>query len=177
MYIHEFAIGMGPVIYRRQGAETKYTVRLIPIGGFNRFAGEEGKDRDEDVVVPHNRLITSQSPGRRAMIMAAGPAANLLIAAIAFMAVFSFVGLNTPTTTISEVMAGYPAESAGLLAGDIVTAIGGVKTPTWQDMTKAVQPRADQPTEVSFQRGYESIVTLTFNVNGVGVIGVRCPSW
>ncbi len=178
VYIHEFAIGMGPVIYRRQGAETKYTVRLIPIGGFNRFAGEEGKDRDEDVVVPHNRLITSQSPGRRAMIMAAGPAANLLIAAIAFMAVFSFVGLNTPTTTISEVMAGYPAESAGLLAGDIVTAIGGVKTPTWQDMTKAVQPRADQPTEVSFQRGYESIVvTLTpLNVNGVGVIGVR-PSF
>jgi len=178
VYIHEFAIGMGPVIYSKQGRETKYTVRLIPIGGFNRFAGEEGKDRDEDLDIPRSRLMNTQSPGRKAMIVAAGPIANLLIASLAFMAVFSFVGLNRPTTTISEVMAGYPAESAGLLAGDKVVSVAGVGTPTWEDMTAAVQPRASEPTEIVIRRGYEDIaVTLTpLDVNGVGVIGVR-PSF
>ena len=175
VYVHEFAIGMGPVIFQRQGAETKYTVRLIPIGGFTRFAGEEGKDRDEDLDIPRDRLLNAQSPGRKARIVAAGPLANLLIAALAFFAVFSFVGLNRPTTTLAEIMAGYPAEQAGLRAGDTVLSVAGASTPTWEDMTAAVQPRATVPTPIVVRRGYEDItVNVTpLDVNGVGVIGVR----
>ncbi len=175
VYVHEFAIGMGPIIFQRKGAETKYSLRLIPVGGFTRFAGEEGKDRDEDANIPRHRLLNAQSPGTRAWIVFAGPLANLLIAALAFFVVFSFVGLNRPTTTLAEVMAGYPAEKAGLRAGDSVISVAGTTTPTWEDMTAAVQPRASQPTTIVVQRGYETLTyTVTpLDVNGVGVIGVR----
>jgi regulator of sigma E protease len=178
IYIHEFAIGMGPVIFSKQGRETKYSLRLIPIGGYNRFAGEEGKDREEDVQVPRERLISTQSPGRKAMVVAAGPIANLLIASIAFMAVFSFVGINRPTNAISEVMPGYPAASVGIQTGDVILSVAGKPTATWEEMTAAIQPRAAQPTEIVIRRGDEDI---TFNVtpidvSGVGVIGVR-PSF
>ncbi|MGE5578667.1 MAG: M50 family metallopeptidase [Bacillota bacterium] len=178
IYVHEFAIGMGPVIFSKQGKETRYTLRLIPIGGYNRFAGEEGKDREEDVKVPRERLISTQRPGRKAMVVAAGPVANLLIASIAFMAVFSFVGINRPTNVVSEVMAGYPAANAGIQSGDQIVAVAGTPTPTWEEMTASVQPRAAQPTEIVVRRGYEDLTfTVTpLDVNGVGVIGVR-PSF
>lgn len=175
VYVHEFAVGMGPVIFSRQAAETRYTLRLIPVGGFTRFAGEEGKDRDEDVDIPQHRLLNAQSPGRKAMIVAFGPIANLLIASLAFMAVFSVVGLNRPTTTISEVMPGYPAESVGILAGDVIVSVAGVATPSWEEMTATVQPRASKATEIVVRRKHEDLkFTVTpLNVNGVGVIGVR----
>jgi regulator of sigma E protease len=175
VYVHEFAVGMGPVVLSRQGKETKYSLRLIPIGGFTKFAGEEGKDREEDAAVPRERLLAMQSPGRRAWIVAAGPLANLLIASLAFFAVFSFVGLNRPTTTLAEVMAGYPAEKSGLRPGDIVLSVGGVSTSTWEDMTGAVQPKAGQSLTVVVLRGDAtvSIPVTPIDVGGVGVIGVR----
>lgn len=178
IYIHEFAIGMGPVIFSKQGKETRYTIRLIPIGGYNRFAGEEGKDREEDVHVPRERLISTQPPGRKAMVVAAGPAANMLIAAVAFMAVFSFVGISRPTNVISEVMAGYPAASAGIQTGDTIVSVAGTPTPTWETMTAAIKPRASQPTEIVVRRGSEDITfeITPLDVNGSGVIGVR-PSF
>lgn len=175
VYVHEFAIGMGPVVFTRQGEETKYSLRLIPIGGFTKFAGEEGRDREEDADIPAYRLLNAQSPGRRAWIVVAGPLANLLIASLAFFAVFSLVGLHRPTTTLSEVMAGYPAEKAGLRPGDTVLSVGGISTPTWDDMTAAVQPRAGQSLVIVAQRGAEtvSVPVMPIDMNGVGVIGVR----
>lgn len=178
VYVHEFAVGMGPVLLSKQSGETRYSLRLIPIGGFTRFAGEDSLAKDEDSGIPRERLLSAQSPGRRAFIVFAGPLANLLIASVAFFAVFSFVGLNQPTTTLSEVMAGYPAEKAGIRPGDTVLSVGGIATPTWEDMTAAVQPRAGQLTIIEVRRGAETLqFTVTpIDVNGVGVIGVR-PSF
>ena len=41
VYIHEFSIGFGPKIFSKQSDETKFSWRIIPLGGFVRFAGEE----------------------------------------------------------------------------------------------------------------------------------------
>lgn len=175
VYVHEFAIGMGPTLFSRQGEETKYSLRLIPVGGFTKFAGEEGPDRDEDAAIPKDRLLNAQSAGRRAWIVFAGPLANLLIASLAFFAVFSFVGLNRPTNALGEVMAGYPAEKAGLLPGDVVVSVDGVPTPTWEAMTQAIKPKVGQLLTIVVSRGNEEIpVSLTpIDVSGVGVIGIR----
>ncbi len=175
VYIHEFAIGFGPVIYSRMKDETRYTIRAIPVGGFNRFAGEEGPDRDEDLDIPKERLIGNLSPGRRAFVIVAGPVFNLLVAALAFFLVFSFVGIQTPTTRIIEVLPAYPAESAGMRAGDIVTAIAGSPVRTWEDLAMLVQGRAGQPTEITVQRNGEvlELSLVPIEMDGVGVIGVR----
>jgi regulator of sigma E protease len=175
VYVHEFALGMGPVIFSRQGKETRYSLRLIPVGGFTKFAGEEGTDRDEDALIPRGRLLLAQSPGTKAWIVFAGPMANLLIASLAFFIVFSFVGIGKPATTLSEVLAGYPAENAGIKAGDKVVSVAGIATSTWQDMSAVVQSRAGMQTEVVLQRGDETVtVNVTpIAVGGVGVIGVR----
>lgn len=175
VYIHEFAVGFGPVLYSKQKEETRYTLRLIPVGGFTRFAGEEGPNREEDKAIPKERILSSLSPGRRAFVIAAGPIFNLLVASLAFFLVFSFVGINTPTTRILEVMPGYPAETAGLRAGDVIQSVGGTPVDTWDEMVAIIQTRAGQTTEVGVERDGEPVlVNMTpIEMNGVGVIGVR----
>ena len=45
--VHRFAIGFGPVVFKKQGKETEYTIRLIPFGGFVQMEGEEEVSNDE----------------------------------------------------------------------------------------------------------------------------------
>ena len=45
--VHEFSIGMGPLLFKKQGKETLYTVRLLPIGGYVKLEGEDENSEDE----------------------------------------------------------------------------------------------------------------------------------
>ncbi|MGI6662986.1 MAG: RIP metalloprotease RseP [Bacillota bacterium] len=178
VYIHEFAIGMGPVLFSWQGGETKYTIRMIPLGGFNRFAGEDARDKEDDEGLPLNRLLSSLSPGKRAGIIFAGPLANLLIAAFAFFIVFSIVGIYMPTTTIAEVMPGYPADFAGIRPGDKVLAINETPIQSWEDLTSAIRPSSGQTISLTLERDEKQIEVpmVPIEMGGAGVIGIRPTS-
>ncbi len=175
VYIHEFSVGFGPKLFSKQSAETQFSFRIIPLGGFVRFAGEEGENEELDVDIPHERLLYSLAPGKRSLIMVAGPLMNLLVAALAFSLVFSFVGFGIPTTEISEVMVGYPAHESGLLAGDKVIQVEDVPVAEWEDMVRTVQDRAGIPTRITVERNGQVLTfTLTpVEVSGTGVIGIR----
>ena len=56
VYVYEFAIGMGPKLWSKQGKETEYTIRAIPIGGFCMMAGEDVEDDDLKKVPKDKRL-------------------------------------------------------------------------------------------------------------------------
>ena len=64
--VEEFSLGMGPSVLYKQGKETKYSLRLFPIGGYVRMLGEEEKSSDP-------RSFTNLTPPRRLSIVAAGP--------------------------------------------------------------------------------------------------------
>jgi len=175
VYIHEFSIGFGPKLLFRDSGETEFSVRMIPLGGFVRFAGEDGGKDGEDAQIPRERLLYSLTPGKRSLILFAGPLMNLLVAALAFFLVFSFVGLGRPSTEFGEVIPGYPAHESGMLPGDRVLRVEGIQVVEWQDMVDIIQPRAGMPTEITVEREGQE---LTFTVvpvesDGVGVIGVR----
>lgn len=61
VYVYEYSIGMGSKIWSKKpkNSETEYCLRLIPIGGFVRLAGEEGEDGDDEV--PENRKLYKKS--------------------------------------------------------------------------------------------------------------------
>lgn len=84
VYIHEFSVGFGPKLFSRKGDETEVSLRLVPLGGYVRFAGEEGIEPDEDIDIPEERLLTSLPPAKRALVMLAGPLMNLVVAMVAF---------------------------------------------------------------------------------------------
>lgn len=75
--VNEFAIGFGPTIWRKQGKETKYALRLVPLGGFISMEGED--ERSEDT-----RSFSKASIPRRMAIVLAGPLVNIVFSIVVY---------------------------------------------------------------------------------------------
>ena len=98
--VNEFAIGMGPAIFKKQKGETLYAVRLFPIGGFCAMEGED-EDSEDD------RAFNNKPAWQRALVLTAGSFMNLLTAVV-LMIVIAFV-VGQATTTVNEVLDDSPA--------------------------------------------------------------------
>ena len=75
--VNEFAIGFGPVIWKKQGKETKYELRLIPLGGFVNMEGEEERSDKEG-------SFSKASILRRIAILLAGGLVNIIFGLIIY---------------------------------------------------------------------------------------------
>lgn len=82
--VKEFAIGFGPTIWRKQGKETKYALRLIPLGGFVNMEGEEERSEEEG-------SFSKASIPKRIAIVAAGGAVNIIFAIITYTILMTVV--------------------------------------------------------------------------------------
>ena len=91
--VDEFAIGMGPAIWKKQKGETLYTVRCLPIGGFCAMAGE-------DEAIDDPRAFTSQPAWKRFLILCAGAFMNFVFGLLLLLLVFAQAkSFSTPTLT------------------------------------------------------------------------------
>lgn len=76
--VKEFAIGFGPTIWKKQGKETKYDLRLIPLGGFVSLEGEEERSNKDG-------SFSKSSIPKRIAIVAAGGLVNIIFAIITYI--------------------------------------------------------------------------------------------
>ncbi|HEX7435789.1 MAG TPA: RIP metalloprotease RseP [Caldimonas sp.] len=111
-----FSVGFGRVLWRRQATpdSTEFVVCTLPLGGYVRMLDER-----EGPVAPAelNRAFNRKSLSRRAAIVAAGPAANLLLAVVLYAAAH-WIGIEEPKAVLGPPAAASLAERAGLHAGD-----------------------------------------------------------
>ena len=91
--VKEFAIGFGPTIWKKQGKETKYALRLIPLGGFVSMEGEEERSDEEG-------SFSKASIPKRIAIIAAGGLVNIIFAIITYTILIA-VMTGSLTTAIS----------------------------------------------------------------------------
>ena len=112
----EFSVGMGPRIFSVKGKETRYSLKLLPLGGSCAMYGE---DEDEDAPGSFN---SAPLLGRIATI-AAGPVFNFILAFLVAIFIVANVGVDKPV--ISGFVSGLPAESSGLMVGDEIEKING----------------------------------------------------
>jgi len=123
--VNEFALGMGPKIFGFTRGETKYSLRVIPFGGYCALEGE-----DDDSEDPHS---FGNKPARiRALVLFSGSLMNVLLAIVLLSMVIFSVGL--PTRVISSVGEETPAFSDGLRAGDELLSINGMAVEGWDDI-------------------------------------------
>lgn len=85
--VNEFAIGFGPVIWKKQGKQTKYVIRLIPLGGFVSMEGEEERSEEEG-------SFSEAKIWKRILIVMAGGMVNIIFALVTYCILMTFMTGN-----------------------------------------------------------------------------------
>lgn len=124
--VNEFAICMGPTLWKRTKGETTYSLRAIPIGGFCAMEGE-----DENLDNP--RAFTSVKWWRRLVILAAGSIMNFLAGFLLLICILSS-GQTFADATVQSFFDGGQLESQGLQAGDRLYKIDGERVYIYDDV-------------------------------------------
>lgn len=157
MRVDEFSIGFGPKIWSRQKGETVYSVRSIPLGGFNRIAGME-KDMDEDA---GDRAYWARPVWARMIVILAGSIMNFILPFLIFAGIFFFNGIQTPINepVLGQVMEGQAASQAGLKMGDKIISINGESVDSWTNFVEKVQGEDGKVLSVEFIRDNETMTT------------------
>lgn len=132
VYIYEFSIGMGPVIYSKRGKKDGilYNIRALPIGGFVSMAGEVYED---DKTVPKERCLCNKPIWQRIIVMAAGVMNNFLMALVLIFVIALIWGSKSLTPKVASVIDGYPMAEAGIVKDDVIVSINGHKVNTWDE--------------------------------------------
>jgi len=91
MRVDEFAIGFGPKIYSRKYGETEYSLRAIPLGGFNDIAGMDPEDNDAG-----DRGYCRKPIPSRMLVILAGAGMNFILPIVLFFGIFAFNGISSP---------------------------------------------------------------------------------
>ncbi len=175
----KFSIGFGPRVFGFTRGETEYRISWIPLGGYVKMAGE----------LPHEELgpeeaargFLAQPPWKRALIVIAGPAFNLLFPILAYF--FVFVGAHQEISSrIGAVEPGMPAAHAKLEPGDVIVELNGKSVRTFDEVREALTGVHDRAVPIAVQRGDELVrteitPTRTVEVNPIarltrGMIGI-----
>ncbi len=184
VHVEAFSIGFGRAIARwtdRRG--TVWKLAWLPLGGYVKLHGQE---RPEDVSpevragwLP-GRTFHEKSVGSRAIVVAAGPAANFLLAAVLFALLFGTVGRPVSVPVVGEVVADGPAATAGLRSGDRIEAIDGVAVGRFEDIQRIVSANPDQNLSLLILRDGRgetvAVQTGSRDAGGgrrVGLLGIR----
>ena len=131
--VEEFSLGFGPQLFAKKIGDTKYSLSLIPLGGYVKMAGDtlsECKGNSDEYF--------SKSPGVRFQIIFCGPLLNYILGFLFFWIIL-FVGYPTLTTKVGGLIDGYGAKVAGIQVADKIIAINGKKVDTWEAMQKQIQ--------------------------------------
>ena len=176
-----FSVGFGPVLLQKQRRGVQFALRAIPLGGFVSFP-----DDDEDSSIPSDDpdLLTNRPLPQRALVIAAGVIANLLLAWAVLMAQGAFVGIPagfsaTPGVVVSGVQQGQAAAASGLKAGDRILAVdgrdlGGGQSAVSQ-LVELVKGAPDQTLRLQAERQGQALeLQLTpADLSGIGRIGAQ----
>lgn len=167
MHVEEFAIGFGPKLYQQREGETLYTLRAIPLGGFNRIAGMDPEDEEnpegEDStsepkpVIEKSRLFNNRPIPARMLVILAGALMNFLLPIFLFTGVFCVKGMDMPLTdpVIGQAIPFMAADNAGIKAGDKILTINNQPIAKWSDVQAVLKKNGMNEATVVVNRAGE----------------------
>ncbi len=152
--VNEFAICMGPVLWKKTVGETTYSLRCIPIGGFCAMEGE-------DVRSENPRAFTSARWWKRFLILVAGAAMNYLLGLVIVTILFSPAkGFYVPT--IDSFFPDSPMQAAGLMEGDTFYSIDGERVYVYQDVSMLLERNTTGQAELVVERDGKKVKLSAF---------------
>jgi regulator of sigma E protease len=189
VYTPRFSLGWGkPLLkWRRKGAETEYVISMLPIGGYVRMASrndetaamleggnevvKEGAeldlDWDPEAMMPHgpkpvpaNRWFESKPTYARVVILLAGVTMNAVLTIFVATGIFAVYGRRDAPTVIDTLVAGKPAEKAGLQRGDSVISVDGVPVKSWSELVAKVSADTGRAARFELARGVQRLTIV-----------------
>lgn len=129
--VNEFAIGFGPTILQKQGKETKYALRLIPLGGFCNMEGEEERSDEKG-------SFSQASIPKRIAIVLAGATVNIIFGLVVYFILMSCTG-NYVTNVVDSTIEGYIANQIELKKDDKIIQINDQKINNKYDLDNIME--------------------------------------
>ena len=181
----QFFVGFGPTLWSRRRGETEYGVKAIPAGGFVKIVGMTPLEEIDPADEP--RAFYKQSAGKKAIVLAAGSTVHFILAILLVLGSALAIGkaverspglaqiapcvpVSVEQTCDAPGALPSPAAAAGLLPGDVVTAVDGVPVDGLRAFVDRVRSSPDRPVAVTVERdGQLQQLTLT-------PVGVQRPS-
>ncbi len=145
--VNEFSIGFGPIIWKKQGKQTKYVLRLIPLGGFVNLEGEEERSEQE------GSFSQASIPKRMAVVLAGGMV-NIIFALLVYFILMLSVGEHT-SLIVESTIPEYAAEAAGIETGDRIIKIDGKTIYSKSDIDKIMEKADGNPMTTVVDRNGE----------------------
>lgn len=198
--IDQFSIGFGRSVFsRRDKRGVEWRVGWLPLGGYVRFAGDEDATSsvpDADSLDEMRRAIVArEGPGaerkyfhfkpvwQRAIVVAAGPAANFVLATAIFAFLLGAIGQTVTPPRVGSVQPGSAAAVAGFRPGDLIVSIDGRPVRDATDAQRMIALRAGAETDFVVRRGEaslpltatprrETVETGIAGAQRIGVLGV-----
>lgn len=158
----EFFIGMGPSLFSFQKGETKYSLKLFPVGGACMFEGEDGLEKEKGGI--SERAFPNAPVWARVATIFAGPLFNFLVAFVMAVILVSVCGITTPE--VLSVSEDGRALQAGMQVGDVITKINGKSVHLGGEVTLISQLNTKGET-----------LTITYERNGQEGTAVINPSY
>lgn len=148
MCVDEFAIGFGPKLYQQKDGDTLYSLRAIPLGGYNKIAG-----MDPDEPVTENSFNSKPIPARMLVILA-GALMNFILPVILFSGIFMVEGrvqvVNEPV--LGVVVDEMAAARAGLKAGDRIVTINNKPMQSWTEVVTTLRGAGTEEVTLTAER-------------------------
>ncbi len=166
----EFALGFGKELFSWEKGETRYTLRLFPLGGFCRMLGEDPDD------LPQEGNFQEKPLAKRFGVLVAGSAMNFLLAIVLFALVF-FLLLGVPVTDsprVGKVVPQSRAFEAGMQENDLIVAIDGVKMNDWNSVVSKISSSPEKEITIQVQRDEQDffLSVVPEEADGRGLIGI-----
>lgn len=148
--VNEFSIGMGPALFKKQGKETMYSIRALPIGGFVQMDGEDGEGTDAN-------SFNKKPYWKRFLILVTGAFMNILLGFI-LICIINSMAKALPTTTVADFDSDSVSDSCGLRENDKILKINNYGVNSYLDITYGLATSGTDPVTVTVERDGETVV-------------------
>ncbi len=154
----EFSVGMGPTLFSFTKNGTKYSLKLLPLGGACMFDGEDGVEQEgRSADASEGIAFTDAGVWARIATVFAGPFFNFILAFVVAVILTAFSGADLPV--VGNLTEGSAAGAAGLQTGDVITKIGREPIHFYREVMLISSLNQGEDMEITYDRGGERRVT------------------
>ena len=169
-----FSIGFGKAVKTWHGKDgVEYVIAPIPLGGYVKMLGQEDTQvADQDQLSDSEKHLSFafKPLWQRTAIVAAGPIANFILAAVVFWFINVTYGTSGIAPIVANIVADSPASEAGLMPGDEILAVDGVDTVIWQQVSMQLLARLGET-------GNVDLTVLSTGANSSHSLSISIENW